>query len=101
LRWVRDNLSYLLILSLERKWIKLANKDINAYPSVDSINNNNFVFVSVGGTLKKIKKEDLLKEVINALDKIYQIQAKAVYTDDYDSTLGDELYTIINGLKGN
>ena len=90
-----------MILSLERKWIELANKDINAYPSVDSINNNNFVFVSVGGVLKKIKKEDLLKEVINALDKIYQIQAKAVYTDDYDSTLGDELYTIINGLKGN
>lgn len=79
----------------------MANKDINTYPSVDSINNNNFVFVSVGGVLKKIKKEDLLKEVIDALSKIYEIQAKAVYTDDYDSTLGDELFTIINDLKAN
>jgi len=79
----------------------LANKDINTYPNVDSINNNNFVFVSVGGVLKKIKKEDLLKEVIDALSKIYEIQAKAVYTDDYDSTLGDELLAIISDLKGN
>lgn len=79
----------------------MANKDINTYPSVDSINNNNFVFVSVGGVLKKIKKEDLLREVIDALNKIYEIQAKAVYTDDYDSTLGDELFAIINDLKGN
>ena len=90
-----------MILLLERKWIRLANKDINNYPSIDSINNNNFVFVSVGGTLKKIKKEDLLNEVINALSKIYEIQTKAVYTDDYDSTLGDELFAIINDLKGN
>lgn len=92
----------------------MATRNINDYPTVSKIDNNDKILASVGEALKLVKVETLnapqntrlntldsqIEMVTRALENAIYLFQNTVYTDDYsDTTKGQAFIDAVNQLK--